>query len=88
VIGYGFNDSHINNAIVDALTNCDLKLFLVDPAEEKVLDKPLSRVPAGSPVATLADIVQPRIIGMSKRPLSSTFNDDTVEHGNLSSFFQ
>lgn len=31
VIGYGFRDDHINAAIIDAVTDHNLKLFIVSP---------------------------------------------------------
>ena len=35
----------------------------------------------------LLDTIPPRIIGKSQRPISTTFNSDIVEHGNLCRFF-
>jgi hypothetical protein len=34
VIGYSFSDAHINDAIMDAIKQSDLKTFLVDPATD------------------------------------------------------
>jgi hypothetical protein len=31
-IGYSFSDAHINDAIMDAIKQGDLKIFLIDPA--------------------------------------------------------
>jgi len=39
VIGYSFSDEHINDAIINA-AQAGLKIFLVDPSGEKILDKP------------------------------------------------
>ena len=88
VIGYSFSDAHINDAIMDAIKNGDLKIFLVDPNEEKILDKrdPKAKIPDHP--GDLMTVIPPRIIGISSRHLSSTFDKDTVEHGNLSSFFE
>jgi hypothetical protein len=35
----------------------------------------------------LLETIPPRIIGMSQWSIGSTFNNDTVEHGNLTRFF-
>jgi SIR2-like domain len=88
VIGYSFSDAHINDAIMDAIKQGDLKIFLVDPNEEKILDKrdPKAMIPA--PPGDLMTVILPRIIGISARQLSSTFDKDIVEHDNLSSFFE
>jgi hypothetical protein len=88
VIGYSFSDAHINDAIMDAIKQRDLKIFLVDLAGEKILDKRDPRALIPDRPGELMEVIPPRIIGMSRRPLSSTFNDDIVEHDNLSSFFQ
>jgi hypothetical protein len=87
VIGYSFSDVHINNAIIDAIKGGSLKIFLVDPLGEKILDKRDPRALIPGPKGELMEVIPPRIIGMSQRPLSSTFDKNTVEHGNLSSFF-
>jgi hypothetical protein len=34
------------------------------------------------------EVVTPRIVGVSTRPISTTFDDDTDEFGNLSRFFR
>ena len=88
VIGYSFSDAHINDAIMDTIKQGDLKIFLVDPNEEKILDKrdPKAMIPA--PPGDLMTVILPRIIGISARQLSSTFDKDIVEHDNLSSFFE
>jgi hypothetical protein len=87
VIGYSFSDAHINDAIMDAVKGSGLKIFLVDSLGEKILDKrdPTASIPG--PKGELMEVIPPRIIGMSQRPLSSTFDKDVFEHGNLTSFF-
>lgn len=87
VIGYSFSDAHINNAIMDAITLRDLKLFLVDPAGDRILDKRDPRATIPDHPDPLLDIILSRIIGISRRPISTTFNSDAVEHGNLCRFF-
>jgi hypothetical protein len=88
IIGYSFSDAHINQAILDAVTGSQLKLFLVEPAGEKVLDKrdPRAQIP-DHPGELMLQIPR-RLIGMSQVPLSSTFNGNLVEHANLSRFFR
>jgi hypothetical protein len=75
VIGYSFGDAHINDAIVEAIKRADLKIFLVDPLGDKVL-------------GPLHEVISPRLIGISQRSISSTFNEDTVEHNKLIRFFE
>jgi hypothetical protein len=76
VIGYGFGDSHINDAIVDGL-NAGLKLFVVDPYALDVIKKD-PRID-GAP--------RTQFIGMSTRPLKGTFGGDRYGHAELSKFF-
>jgi hypothetical protein len=87
VIGYSFSDAHINDAIMDAIKRGDLKLFLVDPAGDKILDKRDPRAMIPDHPGPLLDTILPRIIGISQRPISTTFNSDIVEHGNLCRVF-
>jgi hypothetical protein len=87
VIGYSFSDAHINDAIMDAIKRGDLKLFLDDPAGDKILDKRDPRAMIPDHPGPLLDTIPPRIIGISQRPISTTFNSDIVEHGNLCRFF-
>jgi hypothetical protein len=87
VIGYSFSDAHINDAIMDAIKRGDLKLFLVDPAGDRILDKRDPRAMIPDHPGPLLDTILPRIIGISQRPISTTFNSDIVEHGNLCRFF-
>jgi hypothetical protein len=87
VIGYSFSDAHINDAIMDAIKRGDLKLFLVDPAGDRILDMRDPRAMIPDHPGPLLDTILPRIIGISQRPISTTFNSDIVEHGNLCRFF-
>jgi hypothetical protein len=87
VIGYSFSDAHINDAIMTAIEKSDLKVFLVDPAGDRILDKRDPKAMIPDRPGPLLETIPRRLIGISQRPLSSTFNDDTVEHANLSRFF-
>jgi hypothetical protein len=87
VIGYSFSDAHINDAIMDAVKQGDLRLYLIDPLGAKVLDKRDPRAMIPDHPGPLLETIPPRLIGISQRPIASTFNDDTVEHSNLTRFF-
>jgi hypothetical protein len=76
VIGYGFGDSHINDAIAEGL-KAGLKLFVVDPYTFDVLKKD-PRIDS-SP--------RKQIIGLSNRPLTGIFGGDRYGHGEMSRFF-
>ena len=86
VIGYSFSDEHINITIAEGVEK-GLKLFLVDPLGVDVLDK-RQKEPVGRPVRDefMAKLA-PNIMGASRRPLTSIFNDDVVEHGRVMKFF-
>jgi hypothetical protein len=47
VIGYGFNDSHINNALLEAAPK-GLKMFIIDPLGVDAAD-PTRNLPVGMP---------------------------------------
>jgi hypothetical protein len=76
-----------NDAIMEAIKKSDLKIFLVDPVGDKILDKRDPRAMIPDRPGPLLDTIPPRLIGISQRPISSTFKDDTVEHAKLSRFF-
>jgi hypothetical protein len=76
VIGYGFADEHINDAILAGLSK-SLKLFIVDPFGHNVLDADKRFEP-----------FKHQLIGISRKPLSDTFGGNRPENNNLSRFFQ
>jgi hypothetical protein len=78
VIGYGYNDPHLNDAITRGVER-GLKLFIVDPAGMGVLNRPVAY--------HFGSAIPRAVIGVSERPLSTTFNNDQIEHGNLTRFF-
>jgi hypothetical protein len=83
IIGYSFGDRHINSILLDA-ARVGAKFFVVDTAGVNVLYKQ----PHGGAVGqTLRDQMWPSVIGGSRRPLTSTFNNDRIEHDKLSDFF-
>jgi hypothetical protein len=87
VVGYSFSDAHINDAIMDAIKQSELKIFLIDPAGDSILDKRDPRAMIPDHPGPLLETIPPRLIGISQRSIASTFKDDTVEHGKLMRFF-
>jgi hypothetical protein len=85
VIGYSFQDEHINQVICDASTRTGLGTFLVDPAGRDVLKDPKM---ARAAIQMPRDVESIRIVGELKRPLSSIFSNDAFAHGELMRFFQ
>lgn len=75
IIGYSFSDAHINDAIVAGLEN-GLKLFVVDPYALANLKKD-PRI----------EKARAQVVGISTRPISSTFGGDRFAHAQLSQFF-
>jgi hypothetical protein len=75
IVGYGFNDQHINDALA-AAAGQGLSIFLVNTAGYSIFD--------GRP--DLAKIAAAVTGGISQRLLSTTFGDDRVEHGRLMEF--
>jgi hypothetical protein len=84
VIGYGFQDEHINEAICDAALLGRFELFVVDPLGSSVL---LGKDGKGKPNLP-PEIIKPCIRGWSIRPLRSTFTDDAFERENLDRFLK
>jgi hypothetical protein len=76
IIGYGFGDSHINDAIAEGL-QAGLKIFVVDPLALDVIKKD-SRID-GAP--------RKQFIGFSNRPLTRIFGGDRYGHAEVSKFF-
>jgi len=76
VMGYGFGDTHINDAIADGL-QAGLKLFVVDPFALDVIKRD-SRIDDAAPR---------QLMGLSTRPLKETFGGDRYGHAELTRFF-
>jgi hypothetical protein len=85
-IGYGFADDHINNLIGEGVDRGTLKIYIVDTVGLDSLDKNRAAT-IYAPDAYFARL-QPHIIGVSKRVLRETFNNDRVEHAKLMEFFK
>jgi SIR2-like domain len=87
IIGYGFNDEHINEAIASAVDK-GLKLFIVDPRGVDVFDKFDGAALIPGPQDPYAEKLRPNIVGESTKPLTLTFGTDHGEHSFLTSFFR
>jgi hypothetical protein len=85
VIGYSFGDEHINQIIVNAVNNTNLGIFIIDPKGIDVIDT--NRDATIYAPSLIASTLWPRIVGASRRPLTSTFDHDHVEHSKIMRFF-
>ena len=86
IIGYGFNDEHINEEIGAAVEK-GLKIFIVDPRGVDVFDKFNRAAQIPDHPDPFAEKLRPSIIGESTKPLTQTFDSDHGEHDYLTSFF-
>ena len=80
IIGYGFADEHVNNAIRNRIRANNLKIFIIDPLGVDVCDP--NRNAQIRPHNEFLDIVG----GESRRPLRQTFGGDVAEHRNVMGF--
>lgn len=85
VIGYSFQDEHINSVIENAWRQHGLGTYLMDPLGRDVLIDPKMVRGAVRPKRDIEDI---KLIGELRRPLSTVFADDPFAHGELMRFFQ
>jgi hypothetical protein len=88
IIGYGFGDEHINSLLKIAVMRHGLKIFIIDPLGINILQK---HNPTLGGVITekskLEKILEPALIGASRRRLSETFGSDRVEFEKVMKFF-
>lgn len=87
VMGYSFSDEHLNDAILAAVKESNLKLFIVDPGGVGIIDKRDKTAAVPIPKSEDQELLEGRIIGVSTRPISTSFNDDVVENNRLQKFF-
>ncbi len=87
VIGYSFNDEHINRSILDAANASNLRIFIIDPSGVDVLDKRPAEALIKERPYELLEKLSPRIIGASRRALREVFGGDRVEHAKAARFF-
>jgi SIR2-like domain len=85
VIGYSFQDEHINSVIENAWRQHGLGTYLMDPLGRDVLIDPKMVRASVRPKRDIEDI---KLIGELRRPLSAVFADDPFAHGELMRFFQ
>jgi hypothetical protein len=84
VIGYSFQDEHINKVICEASARQGLGTFLVDPAGRDVLKDPKM---ANAMIKAPRDVEDIRLIGELKRSLASIFGNDAFARGEIMRFF-
>lgn len=84
VIGYSFQDEHINNVIERASRQHGLGTYLVDLRGREVLLDPKM---ANAAIKVKRDIEEIKLIGELRRPLSSVFAGDKFAYGELMRFF-
>lgn len=85
VIGYSFQDDHINSIIERASRQNSLGTFLVDPRGREVLIDPKM---AQAAIRPKRDIEAIKLIGELRRPLAEVFARDAFAHGELMRFFE
>jgi hypothetical protein len=85
VIGYSFQDEHINSVIERASQQHGLGTYLVDPRGRDVLIDPKM---AHAAIRPQRDIENIKLIGELRRPLSTVFGGEAFAHGELLRFFQ
>lgn len=82
VIGYGFADQHVNAALLEAVNNHNLKMFVVDPLGVEACQE--NRTAA----LRRPNLFQSAIIGASRRTLREILGNDQVERAKVERFFR
>ena len=85
VVGYSFQDEHINQVIENASRANGLATYIVDLKGRDVLRDPKME---RASIRLKRDIEDIKIIGELRRPLSSVFSTDAFAHGELMRFFR
>lgn len=85
VIGYGFRDAHINDAIAAC---AGLETFIVDPAGRRVVESLNITRQRGVGIMVPQPIEQIKLIGVSRRSLSQSFGNDQLAWNQLMRFFR
>jgi hypothetical protein len=86
VIGYSFQDLHIDNIIWDCCRNHGLQVFVIDPMGTNVINKQNENNPIEKFGKRFREIA-PSLIGASRRGLNEIFGNDMVEHDKVMRFF-
>ena len=71
VSGYGFRDLHINEILMKAIDEYQLKMFIIGPNGGDNLDKNFKE----------------SLIGVSRRSFSEIFGNDSIEFNKIMRFF-
>jgi hypothetical protein len=89
VIGYGFRDAHINEAIIRAVERHGLQLFVISPqgSEQARSINPTNNPGQIRGVTPMEEIFECSLIGASRRSLSEIFGRDGIERGKVQRFF-
>lgn len=85
VIGYSFQDEHINKVIVEASDRHGLGTYLVDLRGRDVLPDPKM---ANAQIKAPRALEGIKLIGELRRPLSTVFSGDKFAHQELMRFFR
>lgn len=91
IIGYGFQDPHINAALQNAVRDSNLKIFVISPdGPDQALrmnkSKYSNQIPHDTP---LEEMFRHSLIGASRAPLRETFkNLNSAEFNKVCKFFQ
>jgi hypothetical protein len=88
IIGYGFADEHVNQAILDARDrNPSLGVYFVHPDGRDAIHRGIRKEDRVLP-QHLPPLAGLSCVGESRRPLSSTFAGDELEFEKLMRFFR
>ena len=88
VIGYGFRDSHVNEAIITAVRDHGLQFYVIDRLGSDVVRH--ANPSFGGDIYApneLDEAFTSGLIGASERSLRETFGGDLVSHGDVMRFF-
>ena len=81
VIGYGFRDAHINEALIKASREANLQIYLVEPRGLDVFQRyPLTAIRGPNELDDL------RITGVSTRTFDAIFRGDSLQLQSLMRF--
>jgi hypothetical protein len=87
IIGYSFNDNHINNILKKHAAPNGPKLFIIDPLGIDVMNRNRNNALITAKHED-ARLFEPYIVGASRRLLKQTFSSDDVEFGKIMRFFK
>ena len=87
IIGYGFQDPHINEEIEQAASGGELQLFIIDPWGYEAPDPQRGNTRAMR-LASPVNSTQSRILGFSQCGLNEIFGSNSIERSNVLSFFE